>query len=754
MIDQNGQKVRSQLSSDKSKDEAQRLLKKARELMDEAAVAESKLRDSQKKSIAQKNDRIDSIIHEFLCLPYAHADNHNNGTDHVNDNDNDNDNENNNDNDNDNDSTDITDLALLSMTTTLLRRLKLSPSTSLNLIERLIQREITAREAVTVTDNSTGATPGFQIADLSNAKDYRQLESTRLEGWADRIIQAQAKLDITNKDATNINNHNLATTLKVRARELRRIHAEDPRRRTTPSQPTPTPDTSLDKFVRRTLSPRDPNSPLPTDVTVKIDGRPVTGSPLAIKNLVDDLTGIPLWVPSYLLPFLIASRGLAPNTDGDTGEITREEFRQIKTDVLSGSGFRCDGWDSVRVAAVYRGDFVRDTTRAGVVDAMGGRRMMTSPTLKDGDGSKRSAEVFQEVQGRLARSGLEGKVQLFLMEDSEWRPGGMGVGSRPQESLDGPPPVIVAVSKRMVPEQGKERGLGVKVVTGLSAVSTIFTILAYSISAFSLNPTFFHALVDNNDLSVLTSCLPIAIGVIGLSLLHEIIHAITAQQTGIKLGLPVPLPSIQIGTFGSITPLRSFPESRSNLFDLAIAAPLITAAVSIAMIVLGMSLTINSSAEVIPTLAMIPVAVLKSSFLVGSIVSAIAPKIMTLPLSQPIPIHPLVLIGLAGLLSSAINLLPLGRLDGGRASSAIFGRRSAYLLSLLTLTFLAVLALTGSSTVSIFWGLIVTLFQRDAEIPVRDGVSGVDEGRFGVYVGSLVLVGLVLAPFPGGAGML
>jgi len=37
---------------------------------------------------------------------------------------------------------------------------------------------------------------------------------------------------------------------------------------------------------------------------------------------------------------------------------------------------------------------------------------------------------------------------------------------------------------------------------------------------------------------------------------------------------------------------------------------------------------------------------------------------------------------------------------------------------------------------------------------VRDDLSAVDDVRFGVYVASLCLVGLVLAPFPGGAGML
>ena len=120
-----------------------------------------------------------------------------------------------------------------------------------------------------------------------------------------------------------------------------------------------------------------------------------------------------------------------------------------------------------------------------------------------------------------------------------------------------------------------------------------------------------------------------------------------------------------------------------------------------------------------------------------------------LPLSQPIPVHPLFMIGLAGVVASALNLLPVGRLDGGRAATAVFGRRSAYIVSLITLTYLAISALTGSSTTSVFWGLLVSIFQRLPEIPIRDEISEVDNTRFMLYIISIFITFLVLAPFPG-----
>ena len=139
------------------------------------------------------------------------------------------------------------------------------------------------------------------------------------------------------------------------------------------------------------------------------------------------------------------------------------------------------------------------------------------------------------------------------------------------------------------------------------------------------------------------------------------------------------------------------------------------------------SMTIQTSAADILTLATVPVALLKTSFLVGSLTSVFAPKVMTLLLSQLIPIRPLFLIGFAGLIVSALNSLPIGQLGEGRVCSVILGRRSAYLVSFTTFLFLTIAALTQTSAVSILFGLIVTVFQRNADVPVKDELSGVDD---------------------------
>ncbi len=264
-----------------------------------------------------------------------------------------------------------------------------------------------------------------------------------------------------------------------------------------------------------------------------------------------------------------------------------------------------------------------------------------------------------------------------------------------------------------------------------------------------MNPNFFNSIVADNDISILWASLPVFVGVLGLSAFHEAVHFVVAKRRKMKIGLPVPIPSLQIGTFGNITPLRSFPESRSALFDFALSGPLITAIASTFMMIGGILLTINTPADAISGLAVVPVVLVKMSFLVGSITSVFAPKVMMLANSQPIPIHPLFLAGFAGLVGSALNMLPVGRLDGGRACHAVFGRRSAYVISLLTLTLMAIGALTGFSTISIFWGLIITIFQRNLDVPIRDELSEVNDFRIGVYIFSIILTVLTLVPFPG-----
>lgn len=283
---------------------------------------------------------------------------------------------------------------------------------------------------------------------------------------------------------------------------------------------------------------------------------------------------------------------------------------------------------------------------------------------------------------------------------------------------------------------------------------SLFTTFAYSIFMYSLNPNFFEALVHRGHVPVLARCIPVVLGVLSIQLVHEAAHYFVAKWRRIKIGKPLPLPSPGLGLYGCITQLKSFPANRAALLDFALSGPLAAIAASLVCIVAGVCMTTNASQLALSKFPFVPAAVFKSSFLVGSILSSLASKTMMVPLSQPIPIHPLFVVGYAGLIASALNLLPIFRLDGGRAFSAAMGSRQTSMISVSALLLLISQSLSGGSGVGLAWGLMVLFFQRREEIPARDEVTEVDNFRFGTWLFSQLLSAAVLIPFPGHRGVI
>lgn len=263
----------------------------------------------------------------------------------------------------------------------------------------------------------------------------------------------------------------------------------------------------------------------------------------------------------------------------------------------------------------------------------------------------------------------------------------------------------------------------------------------------------FQSTINDERLTFVGDIFSIAGGIGGLQLIHEFAHWIVAKSRDIRTGLPILLPSAQLGIFGCITPLRSFPDSRTSLFDFSAAGPCVTFIISIALYTFGLVQTVGATSEALATFPVLPAILFKSSFLIGTLSTTIAPKIMMLPPAQPVPIHPLCCIAQIGLYTSALNLLPLGRTDGGRLSTSVFGPKSAALLSNVVFALMCVICLTKKSVLLIFWGLLSLIWQRSPEIPTRDSVTDVNDSRILLYVAVIVVSILTLVPFPGGSAI-
>lgn len=281
-------------------------------------------------------------------------------------------------------------------------------------------------------------------------------------------------------------------------------------------------------------------------------------------------------------------------------------------------------------------------------------------------------------------------------------------------------------------------------------IASFVTVFLYAVDTNSLNADFL-AKAAVADTSIIDRVLPIVGGVFALQLLHDLGHFIGAKIHSLELGLPLPLPSLQIGIFGSATRFLNYPKDRKALFDMAILGPLLGFLGSFACLFFGLMTSTTATAAEIAQYPALPVGFFSSSLLLYSMLDVTAHISSITDQTTLIPIHPLVAVGITGLLANALNFMPIGRLDGGRVTMAIGGRQAASSVSLATL-FLQGLSLVGSpSVIALFWIILVALFQRSPDIPPEDDITPVateeDDNRKGpVWFGrALALALCVLA---------
>jgi membrane-associated protease RseP (regulator of RpoE activity) len=218
--------------------------------------------------------------------------------------------------------------------------------------------------------------------------------------------------------------------------------------------------------------------------------------------------------------------------------------------------------------------------------------------------------------------------------------------------------------------------------------------------------------------------------------LHELGHKFMANRRGVESTLPyfIPFPSF-IGTFGAIIRTKVPAPNRDALFDLGAAGPIagFLALVPIAAIGLRLSYLVEVSKIPPGTIALTPPLILGiMSHLVG-------------PPSREgtvVLLHPVAFASWVGMLVTMLNLMPVGMLDGGHISRAIFGERSHRILSILGA--LLTLALGWW-----FMAIFMIYFSLTRHIGPLDDVSGLTTGR---KILSLLIMGvaiLCMAPAPG-----
>jgi hypothetical protein len=237
---------------------------------------------------------------------------------------------------------------------------------------------------------------------------------------------------------------------------------------------------------------------------------------------------------------------------------------------------------------------------------------------------------------------------------------------------------------------------------------------------------------------------PIGLGLFSVLVVHEIGHQVMARYHHVKLSWPFFLPALQLGSFGALNRFESLFPNRTVLFDVAFAGPAAGGLYSLILLILGLILSSPNSLFKIPSLFF------QGSILVGTLARVVLGDSLQ---GDTVGVSPLMVIGWIGLVITAINLMPAGQLDGGRAVQAIYGRKTAGRTTVVTLIFLGIASLVN--TLALYWAAIILILQRDLERPSQNELTEPDDARAALLLLALFLMITVLIPLtPSLAGRL
>jgi Zn-dependent protease len=167
-----------------------------------------------------------------------------------------------------------------------------------------------------------------------------------------------------------------------------------------------------------------------------------------------------------------------------------------------------------------------------------------------------------------------------------------------------------------------------------------------------------------------TAGLTYSAAVMGILLAHELGHYLQALRYGVPASPPmfIPMPLPPLGTMGAVILQGAGFANRKVLFDIAISGPL--AGLAVALPVAWWGLQNSSIMTIEPT---------QAAFIFGD------PLILewmyelrhgVLAPDQEVMLNPLLHAGWVGIFITAVNLVPVGQLDGGHILYTLLGRKA------------------------------------------------------------------------------
>lgn len=215
---------------------------------------------------------------------------------------------------------------------------------------------------------------------------------------------------------------------------------------------------------------------------------------------------------------------------------------------------------------------------------------------------------------------------------------------------------------------------------------------------------------------------------------HEFGHYVMAKRNGVAASLPffIPAPFPPLGTLGALISLRDPLPDRKTLIKIGAAGPLVGFLMSIVIGLIGAYLgTVQKPVNVTPTQV--------TTLIYLPLIYQIFPAI-----HMSNSVDPVSFAAWVGFLVTAINLFPIGQLDGGHVARGVLGKNAKYL----SYAFIAILVILGIYYISwILFAIIIIILGLSHPPPLND-ISMPGKKEIAVGIVAIALVAICFTPVP------
>lgn len=285
----------------------------------------------------------------------------------------------------------------------------------------------------------------------------------------------------------------------------------------------------------------------------------------------------------------------------------------------------------------------------------------------------------------------------------------------------------------------------------LTVLSTLFVGSLYGDTALVLNSAW-----DLLRPSNLLQGLPFAATLLGILAAHEFGHYFAARYHKVAVTLPyfIPMP-LTFGTLGAFIQLKEPIPDRRKLFDIGVAGPLAGLVLAVPLLFIGLA-----SSEVAVPPPNVPLMLEGNSLLYLTAKWLVFGEILPNPVTgRDVFMNQITFAAWIGLLVTALNLLPVGQLDGGHTVFAMFGRKARY-ANLATVALLTIFAVAGLPFVQevlpalsnvgysgwFLWLFLIVMMIGVEHPPALDDVTTLDMRRR--IIGFIVIIIFILTFVP------